>query len=68
MKLKSISGTKQPEIYFTPTAFDFLMAITKPADLKHDAPLADFIRNNVLTEIRNKIKYEQTRMFNKKSN
>lgn len=37
------------------STLDFLDAITMPAKLKHTASHADFIRNAVLQEIRDKI-------------
>lgn len=39
----------------SPEIIEFLDTITEPADLDHTASLADFIRNNVLEEIRGKI-------------
>jgi len=47
--------SRRTPINLDPYIMKFLMTITHPPELKHDASLADFIRNNVLEEIRRKI-------------
>lgn len=48
-------------VHITDDMFSFLMEITQPSKLPHDAPLPDFIRNNVLEDIREKIIYAKER-------
>jgi len=63
MKLtKSVSGIKNPDskarpLNMSPDCLDFLEIILQPAELKHSASNADFIRNNVLDEVRRKVQY-----------
>lgn len=47
--------TKKRPLNMSPDCLKFLETILHPVELKHDAPLADFIRNNVLEEIRRKV-------------
>jgi len=47
--------SRRTPLNLDPNVMKFLMTITQPADLRHDASLADFIRNSVLEEIRRKI-------------
>jgi len=54
----ALSGKKQG-LYFPPDIEKFLLKITSPESLNHRASLADFIRNNVLEDIRNRIKHAQ---------
>lgn len=59
MKMKALSGKKVTTrgrlLSIPPATMDFLMTITEPAQLDHNATHADFIRNNVLKEIRDKV-------------
>lgn len=48
-------NSKRRVVVLDDAIMKFLMIITQPADLNHDAPHADFIRNNVLEEVRRKI-------------
>lgn len=47
----------------SPDCFNFLEAVLAPAILDHRASIADFIRNNVLEEIRRKV----NNAYNKRS-
>jgi len=55
MKLKQKINTKRIPIVISPDVLKFLEIITQPADLKYTASHADFIRNNVLGEVRRKV-------------
>jgi len=53
--------SKRTPLNLDPNVMTFLMTITQPKQLNHDASLADFIRNNVLEEIRRKIAYAENK-------
>lgn len=55
MQRKPDGGSKKRPLNIPQDSMNFLMLITKPAALDHEASHANFIRNAVLEEIRARI-------------
>lgn len=54
MNIQNKTGNTK-SIRFTPDMMEFLEFLTRPADLDYKACQADFIRNEVLRDLRRKI-------------
>ena len=54
-------GSRMRPLFIPPDVVDFLSFILTPKELSHKADHADFIRNEVLREIRRTIHYAQER-------